>query len=184
VAKVRFVSQNFKIQEGTVTLFNLSPEIPQDLAKVAEAFSAFPLQPDMAEIAVGGPGRIQGSLSSIVLRRTPDGTLNRVNFCSFNENITDSALRLGELHVDLSSYKEVILRLRWIEPMVSRFTVFNVTILETPIPTFDLTINDFGESSLLLKLGHYRVIAAGKSQRVVKHFEIANDDVEPRIIEF
>jgi len=184
MARVRFVSQNFKIEEGTVTLFNLTPEIRQDLAKVAEAFSAFPLQSDMAEIEVGSPGRIEGSLINVVLRRTVDGILNRINFCRFNEEMTDSALHSGEFHVDLSSYKEVVLRMRRTEATVSNPTVFNISILENPIPTFDLTANDAGESTLLAKPGQYRVCASTKSQRAMKHFEIANDEVEPRVIEF
>src|SRR5713226_5072684 len=93
---VRFVSPNFKIEEATVSLFNLN-EIYQDFAKAAQAFSAFPLQSDMAEIEVSSPGRIQGSLINVVLRHNANGTLNRINFCRFNEEMTDSALHSGEL---------------------------------------------------------------------------------------
>ncbi len=174
---VRFVSPNFQIEEATASLFN-ADAIYQDFAKAAEAFSVFPLQSDMAEIEVRGPGQIEGMLTNIALRRTADGTLNRINFCRFNEEITDSALRSRVFEVDLSSYKEVVLR------AASNPTVFNISIRENPIPTFDLTANDSGECTLLAKPWQYRVVASVKSHRAMKQFEIANDEAELRIIEF
>jgi hypothetical protein len=178
---VRFVSPNFKIEEATVSLFNTNA-IYQDWTKAAEAFSVFPLRPAVAEIEVGSPGLIEGSLIDIVLRRTAGGTLNRINFCRFNEDIAETALRSGKFDVDLSSYKEVILRARRTEPSVSYATVFNISIRDNPIPTFDLTANALGESTLLAKPGQYRVCAS--TNGAMKDFEITNGEVEPRVIEF
>ena len=180
---VRFVSPTFKIEEATLSLFNTNA-IYQDWTKAAEAFSVCPLQSDTAEIEVGSPGRIEGSLINIALRRTADGSLNRINFCRFNEEITDSALRSGKFDVDLSSYKEVILRARRTQATASNPTVFNITICDNTIPTFDLTANDSGESTLLAKPGQYRVVASGKLPRAMKPFEISDDEVEPKVIQF
>ena len=174
---VRFVRPNFKIEGATLNLFNTSA-VYQDWTKAAQAFCVFPLQSDTAEIEVASPRRIEGSLINIALRRTADETLNRINFCRFDVEITESALHSGKCDVDLSSYKEVVLR------TASNPTVFNIGIRENPIPTFDLNASDSGESTLLAKPGQYRVVASGKLQRAMKEFEIGNDDVEPILIEF
>jgi hypothetical protein len=70
------------------------------------------------------------------------------------------------------------------EPSVSNATVFNITICDNAIPTFDLTANDSGESTLLAKPGQYRIFASGKLPRAMKQFEIAKDEVEPKVIQF
>ena len=65
--------------------------------------------------------------------------ISAVSPTEFGRKITASALRSGEFHVDLSPYKEVVLRLRRIEPMASSPTVFSVltarrTALSSLIP--------------------------------------------------
>jgi hypothetical protein len=179
---IRFVSATFEITEGTLTLG--PPIISQNLAKFAEAFSTFTLRSGAADIEIDRTGPIQGMLTDIALRRAPGGALTRIKFCSFNQEITDVAIHSGQFYVDLSSYIEVVLRVRQQDGMVSKATVFNLSIDESPIATYDLPIGECGETALLARPGHYRVIAAGGSKRsAIEHFYVGNDEVEPKIIE-
>src|SRR5262249_47268131 len=108
----RFVSSKFEIEEGTLVIFSLPSSISQDLSKVAEAFSTFTLRSGTADIEIDRTGQIQGWLTNFALRRAVDGALTRINFCSLNLQITDGATDSGQFNVDLSSYKEVVLRPR------------------------------------------------------------------------
>src|ERR1051326_2178141 len=180
---IRFVSSKFKIEEGALTLFSLGPELIPDLAEIGKAFSPFPLRSGIAETQVEKPGQFQGLLTDILLHRTADGTLARINLCFFNQEITDRAIRSGEFDVDLTSYKEVVLRLPGGED-VRNYEVFNIGVLEAGGSTLDVPVGERGETRLLAKPGRYRVIAGGKLRRTpVKDFDIPNDELESKIID-
>jgi len=70
--------------------------------------------------------------------------VSRINLCSFSEEITEEAMRLGQFSVDLTHFKEVVLRLRGNERWDSSPGLFNVLVLESAGPTFDIPINDSG----------------------------------------
>jgi len=176
----RFVSPHFSIEEATLILVNPA-RISLDLATASEALYTVPVRSGVAEISVEKPGELQGWLADIVFQRTTNGTVRQSKLCIFSQHITDSALTFGELSVDLSSYKEVVLRLHG-KDIASRFKVFCLA-LEASEPSFDIPIDHSGETALLLASGGYRVRAGGTSRSALIHFRIGPDDAAVKVVD-
>ncbi len=175
---IRFVSPRFEIEESTLVRWRVFPPNP------VLAFSTFPLRSNVAEIEIEQAGRLQGSLTDIVLRRATNGISRRINLCSFSEEITSAAIRKGEFEVDLTPYKEVVLRVRGNQQVDANPGLFNVLMLESDGPTFDLPMNSSGETSLLARSGQYIVSAVVGTKAVTERFDLSPDEAEPKILEF
>jgi hypothetical protein len=97
---IRFVSRRFDVEEGTLALFDIicvGPNRPN------LEFSTFSLRSNLVEIETDSPGQLQGSLINIVLRRTDDGTLRRINLCLLREEITEATICGEQFCIDLNA---------------------------------------------------------------------------------
>ena len=177
---IRFVSLRFDVEEGTLWLFDFIDVGPKERDVECSTFS---LRSNLVEIETDSPGQLQGSLIDIVLRRTDDGTLRRINLCLLREEITEATIYGGQFCIDLTRYKEVVLRVRGNQSPDSD-RMFNVSMLESAGPTFDLAMNESGESALLASPGRYFVSAVVGGKAIRERFEISADEAEPRIVEF
>jgi len=173
---IQFLTPKFEIQEAVLTLWNLR-------TNTGATFSTFNVRSNGAEIEIERAGPVRGWLSNLVLRRTADETPTPITLCVFNHDITDEAIHSGKCLVDLASYKELVLRLPRGQGEPISSSVFNITILDSGEPTFDLTANEFGEAALLAKPGQYIVVAAGQ-RKSIRNVEVADDEGERQIIEF
>ena len=62
--------------------------------------------------------------------------------------------------------------------------MFNLSNYDRYGPTFDLPLNDLGESAVLAEPGHYLVSAVCNGKSVMASFAVSSTDTEQTILDF
>lgn len=160
--QISFESSRFAIERGYVLLIRVLGG-PRRALLTTTGESVQPGMQDLLQIinngsvsvSFDGPGRFEGMLFGLVVRRSSDGTTFQAGMSPFSFEVTDQNWRSGVAVVDMDSYREVVLSVHERDGRpVAAGTRLGMT-LPGKEGGIDFVVDDEGEARFFLPPGLY-----------------------------
>ena len=166
--KIEFTCRSFVIEEAMVVLYNFP---------VAGLFPSQMVTGGIMEAAIDRTREIGGMLTAAKIRRH-DGRVFSAAM-EFKHEITPAELKSGTAVIDMSAYKELVIRVRDAAQRPRANSIISL-IRRGLEGSLDLYVNEDGEFTMLLPPGRYGTRAPGGPP---VQFEVTDQDPDQRRIE-